>query len=238
MDNAVIGASSSTARAALEAREILGHLPWAGSCSHALSSLPLVSLVQFLTPAAWLDDSDMASQITILRQSISDDANRVECVHSHFWELVKRAYNSRALALYSPKGNKFIHGIGSKLQSRLADVLLGCMHINNNYWIAFSLDTQNQSLMIGDSLGGSIGPQIRQPWEWWLSQHFDYQFTWGTLPIGQQTDSSSCGVYAINALHHYIDPISTPLINNQDAANSARFQMFCLLTAVEVSISI
>lgn len=86
--------------------------------------------------------------------------------------------------------------------------------------------------MLGDSdadEGSAIPKPLVQKLQWWLTARFAGPFvdTGSSLRHAKQGDSSSCGIYAINAIEHAV--FKQPLCGPNAAAERARW--FCLTSS-------
>jgi hypothetical protein len=43
-------------------------------------------------------------------------------------------------------------------------------------------------------------------YNWWFSEHNEHEFEWVPMDITKQEDQYSCGLLAVNALTHLLDP--------------------------------
>ncbi|KAK1230393.1 hypothetical protein PQX77_006517 [Marasmius sp. AFHP31] len=77
---------------------------------------------------------------------------------------------------------------------------------SGNHWVAIAIDTIAHTISYGDSLRKPPPAELSNILIWWMNRLFPEQpFEIKVLPCGKQTDGSSCGFYAINAIEHFID---------------------------------
>lgn len=110
--------------------------------------------------------------------------------------------------------------------------LLTFQHLGKEYphWVSIVIDGENRKILYGDSFHDTIPIDLLSAYQWWLSQHTtSVCFNLEDLAIGTQTDSSSCGFYAENALEHHALPNSIPLITAA-GAKSERMKQFLSLS--------
>jgi len=86
------------------------------------------------------------------------------------------------------------------------------------HWVPLALSVDKHSLLFGDSLGNEIPKELRMAYTWWMAQHnasrnfkSDTLMAVSSMLIEQQIDGHACGILAINALHHLIEPNHTLL---------------------------
>jgi hypothetical protein len=79
-------------------------------------------------------------------------------------------------------------------------------NVDGNHWIALMVDFQKKKVYYGNSLEHTINKEIRAAYDWWLSMHNEDMFEWAQMEITRQQDSYSCGLFAVNALAHALDP--------------------------------
>lgn len=96
------------------------------------------------------------------------------------------------------------------------------------------VDVATSTIRYGDSLGGTGMVEIVDAVVWWLQFHMKMTFKHDVLPITQQVDSFSCGVLALNAVHHAILP-DHPLLRAASslAINHTRVDMFVRATNLD-----
>jgi len=107
----------------------------------------------------------------------------------------------------------------------------GIVNVNSNHWVAVIVDLRSSTVLYGDSLGGSDGDVVAAL-SWWAGFHTGRQFSQAALPIGIQTDTISCGLFAINALFHHFFPDMGTI--NQRMVITERLQMFCAAGNLEL----
>jgi len=77
----------------------------------------------------------------------------------------------------------------------------GIVNVNSNHWVAVIVDLWSSTVLYGDSLGGSDGDVVAAL-SWWAGFHMGRQFSQAALPIGIQTNTISCGLFAKVGLMH------------------------------------
>jgi hypothetical protein len=107
----------------------------------------------------------------------------------------------------------------------------GIMNVNSNHWVAVVIYLRLSTVLYGDSLRGSDGDVVAA-FCWWAGLHTGRQFRQAALPIGVQTDTTSCGLFALNALFHHFFPDMDTI--NQRMVITERLWMFCAASHLEV----
>lgn len=107
--------------------------------------------------------------------------------------------------------------IENKIVTGEVDSFGGVMHLPL-HWVAVVINFQKQEVLYGDSLGQEMPKRKRQTYERWISHLAKRsskptligKMSFGQLPIGQQLDGASCGIFALNSIAHYY--LQTPLL--------------------------
>ena len=93
------------------------------------------------------------------------------------------------------------------------DSLGGVMHLPL-HWVSVVVNFQQQQILYGDSLGQKIPRREHRALEHWIKHLSGRSTTLPTsdkitlhqLPTGSQDDSTSCGLFSLNAIaHHYLE---------------------------------
>jgi hypothetical protein len=102
--------------------------------------------------------------------------------------------------------------IENKIIMGEVDSLGGIMHLPL-HWVSVVVNFQQLQILYGDSLGQQMPKHERKAFERWIGHLVNRsskipthgKITLGQLPTGYQDDSSSCGLFALNAIgHHYL----------------------------------
>jgi hypothetical protein len=85
---------------------------------------------------------------------------------------------------------------------------------DNRHWVGLVIDGEREIIHYGDSFGTNMPSDLREAYQWWLSQHSKLIFALRTLAIAVQEldDNSSCGFLATNSLEHFAFPDTIPLL--------------------------
>lgn len=197
---------------------------------YQLKSKPLHSkLIGLLRNTRWSDsihgfrtiDSPLTTITTYLSNDWLDDQHMVQ-----FAELckthipVERTATSRIVgpyfAFYLSNFHKvpdqnFLEEIGSDLASGFLQHIVGMAHVNGNHWIAFVIDSSTSSIHIGDPLARSQEAFVDVA-SAWVKHHMGTIYEIRKLNCTTQTDHFSCGIIVMNAIDHFLDPSSCPLL--------------------------
>ena len=91
------------------------------------------------------------------------------------------------------------------------------------HWVSVVINFQQLKILYGDSLGRKMPKREHHACKRWIkhlinrsSKFTSGEIAIGHLPIGNQKDSNSCGLFALNAIaHHYIN---TPLLPSDETS--------------------
>jgi hypothetical protein len=100
------------------------------------------------------------------------------------------------------------------------------------HWTLVAIADGGATIFYGDSFGKPIPKKLHDTYTWWIRKHgYTGPITVKSLPIGHQTDGTSCGTFAINSLRHFLNP-ACPLIGSQKASiTSERLDAFNIVSA-------
>ena len=77
------------------------------------------------------------------------------------------------------------------------------------HWTPVTITDGGATIFYGDSFGEPIPKKLHDTYTWWIRKHgYTGPIMVKSLPIGHQTDGSSCGTFAINSLRHFLNPAS------------------------------
>jgi len=210
-----------------DARAILRELPWTGQTVSFTDAEPITSLTRYLS-SNWLGTVNIDQQLDILRLRLSREMS------VHEFDILPMSFVTKLLDIYQHNRDAYgssqpfrqLWAHGEELSTPACQQMRigGIAHVNGNHWVAFVLDLRTLSILYGDSLGladAVVGPAL----SWWTEQHTQRQFTKEPLLIGTQSDSVSCGIFALCALTHHFFP-DTPLVG-QRLVVTDRLERFC-----------
>jgi hypothetical protein len=85
---------------------------------------------------------------------------------------------------------------------------------DNHHWVGLVVDGECEIIHYGDSFGTDMPSDLREAYQWWLSQHSKSTFALRTLaiPVQELDDNSLCGFLATNSLEHFAFPDTIPLL--------------------------
>ena len=98
--------------------------------------------------------------------------------------------------------------------------------VNGNHWVAYAVDSVNQRILIDNSLAadGNGAIEFLAALRWWLGTSGMVDFRICTMEINQQTDTHSCGLFAVNAVLHFLAP--TIALLRQPDVKKARLESY------------
>jgi hypothetical protein len=201
----------------MEILNVLGHLPW----DIFLKGCGVEGSVQSSELASLLADSKISGHLI--------DALVVLVAHKH---MLSDSKNCSRVAI-EPLGlstalqcdasgwkeyathNAFKHlcYISDCLHDGTLQHIIFPINITNLHWAVFEVDATKQEILYGDSLDWTCPSADIDVIHCWLKQHSFKPFCKAvSMPYGDQQDSYSCAVAALNTIHHAI--FQTPLFSN------------------------
>lgn len=115
-----------------------------------------------------------------------------------------------------------IRKLGEDLLNGGTRYVAGIHNIEGVHWTAFVVDRQQKEIRIGDSLTRNSGNSrssskygLLSSLQWWIQQSDclglpSPYFECKELEVNSQVDFDSCGIFAYNALHHFVSPAEVP----------------------------
>jgi len=166
----------------------------------------------------WLATTQIDQQLELLRWRIHRQclaARKHEIVNTHFFPKIIELFH-RSHSTYSaespPSGGCYPWAIGQDLADAAseASIVSGVFNVLNSHWVAMSVDAERRTISYGDSLDSDRKTKdiAMQAVKWWIAVHMKDadDFVHVDLPVSRQTDSFSCGVFAVNSIQHLIFP--------------------------------
>ncbi|KAF9003530.1 hypothetical protein BDQ17DRAFT_1241955 [Cyathus striatus] len=208
-----------------EVLHMLSNIIWSGDIS-GLSSGPIDSLTTYLSQS-WFYSNHISQQLELLHVDLLRsglDASH-EILDDFVFSLVLRFYQDRSSGVYSGTDKSCWHQwrIGSELASGICKVACGVANVDNQHWIAIAINSNQKAIFYGDSLNDG-NPELVDALKWWMKIHTGADFKLFNMPITQQHDNFSCGVFALNAACAFVLPDVTLL--PVDEAIIEQVQMF------------
>jgi hypothetical protein len=121
-----------------------------------------------------------------------------------------------------------LHYLGDSLHDGTIQRVIFPVNIANVHWAIVSVDASTQMILYGDSLGWSMPSSYVDAIRRWLKNHGFAPFDKGSLSHGEQTDSFSCAIAALNTIKHAVFN-HHPLFTN-DSKYCLRMEEFLMLT--------
>ncbi|THU75208.1 hypothetical protein K435DRAFT_881368 [Dendrothele bispora CBS 962.96] len=86
----------------------------------------------------------------------------------------------------------------------------------SDHWVSLVIDGKNHYFFYGDSLQGKgsldIPLKLLEALTMWKSRYTFSHFSTGVLDTTAQDDNYSCGLYALNAIEHFVRPDIVKLV--------------------------
>lgn len=214
-----------------EILDVLRHLPWDVSlkgfgAEASLRSSELTSLLANSKINGRVIDALVAAAAH--KHMLSDPENCARlAIESLSLSTALRCDASRWKEYATHKAFKHLRYIGDCLCDGTLQRVIFPINIANLHWAVFEVDASQQEIRYGDSLDWTCPSADIDAIHCWLKQHGFGPFRKAlTMPHGAQYDSYSCGVAALNTIHHAVS--QTPLFSD-DAKDILRMEEFLIL---------
>jgi len=216
--------------------DALGQIPWTGNISGFAESEPLIKIAGYLS-SKWLATTHIEQQLDLLRLRISRhhaSPTKYEIVGTHFFTKIIQLFRQRETSTYNgeipSKGAHSIWTVGRELadQSSRKTVVCGVLNVSNTHWVSVAVDVEMREVLFGDSLesNAKVREEVDGAVSWWLGFHFQspHHFAFVDLKTSRQSDSFSCGVFAVNSIKHLVFPQDSLLQTHE--ALTERYRWF------------
>lgn len=221
-------------------------LPWAVKKPKGLSdNEPIHTLWRYLS-TNWLSGSNQNDLLELLRHQLAgwpDIAKTYRVGGTRVTDKLLEVYRKRDIIQYTKDQSlgwlRMLANDLIKNQATLVTVQNLTNVTGSPHWVSIALRvaTDEYTLLFGDSLGDKLPEELQKAYTWWMAQHdviknTDNLIAVNHLPIASQTDGHACGILAINALHHFIDPHRS-VLNSGSTSDviKERLQLFNLLSS-------
>jgi len=220
-------------------RASLDRLCWSDSTRGFSDFAPIHDLANFAS-REWLSDTNLNMMLDIIDGAGKDAVSNHVFQQTYFVAVLLIAYQERAKGTYlSSRETQCLRTAADGLFQGCYETLGFPCNINGNHWTALVVSATDHKVRYRDSLGAAVPDSLKDAVNWWLSHHTHTPLDWDTLDITSQEDPYSCGLFAINALSHYIlpskFPLLSPLLHDTD---TARVHFGNMIIERHVSLSI
>ena len=198
----------------------LSSLSWSVTAAYACDITPLLSdsPVESYLSSFHIDHMVAQTRAQYEKENGPDITNRhIFTVVDHFNAII------RFYGKVHAKKEGYLWDKLMEIENRIimgeVDSLGGVMHLPL-HWVSVVINFQQQQILYGDSLGRRIPKREHQAIEHWILHLISRssklptsdKITLGQLPTECQDDSTSCGLFALNAIaHHYLNhPLLPP----------------------------
>jgi hypothetical protein len=178
----------------------------------------------------WLSSLHINHMLDLLKDDLGIMVDDTSTSIQHTWhaQQVVAAYYSGNESYLTSKRCSVIREHAQDLATGIQDTLGTVANIDGNHWIALMVDFRKRKVYYGNSLEGTINKELRAAYDWWLSMHNENTFKWVQMKITRQRDGYSCGLLAVNALAHALDPGQFNLMNSDaKAVDTERINILC-----------
>lgn len=137
-------------------------------------------------------------------------------------------YQRRSTLNYKTEDIAWIRDWGDAFAAGRQQMMLSVANVGGNHWISFVIDARdpkNPAILVGDSNGVGVESEVAICLQWWLGEH-RLSYPVCELTSEKQNDSFSCGVFALNALQHYVNPSISLVRPSVLAVRDKRVEMF------------
>jgi len=206
-------------------------LPWAGDVRGFSENSPTVLLASYLSHN-WLSTSHINQQLDLLRHELLRiGKQQYEILQTDFFTKIGLLHRDRKENNY-PAGfkNRHILGVADDLANSTIRGICGVANVNGNHWVAITVDVVDRQIRYGDSLDG-LGTELKAAIQWWIKIHISMDLEETSLDITKQTDGFNCGLFALNAVEHFVHPekhsLLVSLSSSCDEDRLSRFITTC-----------
>ena len=226
----------------------LSSLSWSHGAAYTCDITPLLSSssVESYLSSFHIDQAIAQTRAQYEKNHQPNIANRhIFATVDHF-NAITRFYGS----IHAKKGGPLwdvLMVIENKIIMGEVDSLGGVLYLPL-HWVSVVINFQQQQILYGDSLGQKIPNREHRALERWIKHlvgrstmlSTSDKVTLHQLPTGYQDDSTSCGLFALNAIGHYYlehpllysDPIMLACHRMEIALDIINSMTVCLFHAI------
>jgi hypothetical protein len=207
-----------------EASIMLILLPWGINKPDGVSEggdpmIPIHILSRYLGPN-WLANAEQDEMLELMRVKLLEDPKacaRFHLQNTYFTEKLLKSFDSE-VTYQTSNSLAWLRHLGDEIMQANA-VIVTAAHLgminDSPHWVALVIE--KGEIRYGDSFGTGIPERLKSACVWWLRQHHIFDPSIRQLPITTQTDGHSCGILTDNALHHFVNPTSSPLLGHAES---------------------
>ncbi|KAF5343268.1 hypothetical protein D9758_016307 [Tetrapyrgos nigripes] len=183
----------------------LTNLSWAGYIEGFPIQIEKRYLVSFFTDD-WLSSEHLNLLLDLMQRKVAcsnvHDIVELPSESALFIPKMKQAYQRPSK--YSTPKFRWLHQIATKLTVGDKSLVGTLTNVNGNHWVAVVIDTTQEAIFHGDSMGHTIEDELEKALQWWTYEHFGVSFRVEDMAITAQNDSYLCGILAWGALEHFL----------------------------------
>ncbi|THU98707.1 hypothetical protein K435DRAFT_795527 [Dendrothele bispora CBS 962.96] len=205
--------------------------------------LPIHSLWRLLGNN-WMNDTVVDTLLEVLKMTVETDdgmtARYIVCGTKVTQKLVDIFTDTEGVKVDAPAAYnrcQWLHNIGEDI-FRNGKELVTVAHLGKlpykgekdgmDHWVPLVVNGKGAEFLYGDSLCEEkrrvMPPRLWSAYTQWKEMHTWQSFSVNQLPITEQNDSFSCGVFAFNAVEVYVRLFEVELLRSSEAA-CLRLQM-------------
>ncbi|KAF8319024.1 hypothetical protein DL93DRAFT_266184 [Clavulina sp. PMI_390] len=192
---------------------------------------------------SWLATSNIAHMLDLVQTDINDHGLPVRIVDPYFAEKLLMLSGKDANYYRTHSSQRHLRRLGEQFVKGEIQNLAGVVNVDGNHWIAFIANAGAREILIADSMvpRNSLSPSFTRYYpltkalQWWIFHSSELAglditpYSVERPEVSQQTDSNSCGIYAVNYVASYFLPsVYDPLVP---------MSMRCPRTAAFISIA-
>jgi hypothetical protein len=208
------------------ALQALDKLPW--DCSlKGFKASPSVKDFALWFTTDWLNTDHEDYMLELLATDLGlSDGSTSSIETTYFVQALEWAYSDPD-AYRSGARFRWLRRLGTAFATKDRDRLGSIANINDNHWVALTIDCKENIIGYGDGFRGPAPASLRTHLNWWLFEHLGTKFKWKDISVPKQTDPHSCGILAYFALASWFDSERFPLPKSTAASMAdERIKMF------------
>lgn len=187
---------------ATEVYQALNHCPYNAGLPglEGTSQSSAITLASLLHKNKWLNSTTLDCMLNVVKYDYRSNISTTD--------VIAGTSLGQAISQDETKGNSYEYW-GSKLRSPGLNRIFFPLNIANLHWISICIDVSAGIILVWDSLRKFSAPyraktmeSIRKWLQRWLP---DAEWEEEDAAAAQQTDDSSCGIAAVNAIHRTLD---------------------------------
>ncbi|KAF5341815.1 hypothetical protein D9611_001843 [Ephemerocybe angulata] len=183
--------------------ELLDQVRWEDKLNgFSRNGVAAVAALPVFASKNWLKDDHINLALDLLRDNLDEKRALNNAVLQPTWfiKIVVNAYED-VKAYTDDKKLRWLRQLGHGMALKGGfSCLASIMNVAESHWTAVVVNPRAKTIEYGDSFGCEMPKNMMDALQWWTGFHTGKEFDVVPLPVGKQTDSYSCGVFAYNAI--------------------------------------